>query len=78
MALEVASHQAEGYEVALLLIQDAVYKLVGDDPTSRGLKYALSDDLEARNISAPPHPASKVDYEEVVRLIFEYDTVIVW
>lgn len=86
LALEVALHQAEGHEVALLLIQDGV--LVDPHPSpppckgegrGEGIRiYALSDDLEARNIPAPQHPASKLDYEGAIKLIVEYDKVIVW
>lgn len=108
LALEVALHQAEGHEVALLLIQDGVLVDPHLSPPpckgegrGEGIRiHALSDDLQARNIPAPKlgvgcqmldlrkvegrptssiqHPASKVDYEGAVKLIFEYDKVIVW
>ncbi|MFQ6056798.1 MAG: DsrH/TusB family sulfur metabolism protein [Methanosarcinales archaeon] len=39
--------------------------------------YVLSEDVKARNISLPAE-VKQVNYEDMVKLIFEYDKVISW
>ena len=69
LAIELATQQLE--EVALLLMQDGVFLR----QAFPGRIYALADDSAARNLTAPYEP---VDYEGAVKLIFEYDKVVVW
>ena len=57
--------------VALLLIQDGVLAR-GKFPEKT---YACEEDLTARGVKSPYH---SIDYDGIVRLIAEYDRVIVW
>jgi len=69
LAIELATQQSE--EAALLLVQDGVFLR----QAFPGRIHALADDIAARNLAAPYGP---VDYEGAVKLIFEYDKVVVW
>lgn len=58
-------------EVGVLLLHDSVLSALPEGVSA----YACKDDVEARGIGAP-HPT--LDYGEMVRLIFQYDSVITW
>ena len=69
--LEIAKIQSKSNEVGILLIHDGVYAKL-----DKNLKtYACLKDVEARNISVN---YELVDYNDIVKLIFEYEKVIVW
>lgn len=66
--IEIAKAQGKEHDVALLLLHDAIYM-------DTGMKaYACRDDAEARGITA--HECK--GYDEIVKLIFEYDRVVSW
>ena len=71
--------------VGVLLIHDAVLDLVdgGASVFPAGVKlHALSFDCDARAISqvdeAGAGACNRVDYDAMLKLIFEYDKVITW
>jgi len=66
--LEIAKAQSKDNEVAILLMHDAVYA------TPDLLTFACKKDAEARGVAG--HDC--VDYERIVEMLFEYDTVISW
>lgn len=65
----LASDQASGGEVSVVLLQDGV-SLTGL-PANR--VYALSDDVRARHITRT-YPV--ISYADVLRMMFEADVVI--
>jgi sulfur relay protein TusB/DsrH len=67
----IALQKARGEDVAVLLIHDAVYS----SPQEGVKTYACADDIRARGIISD---AELVDYEGIVRLIFEHELVICW
>ncbi len=66
-----ASQRTAGHDVALLLLHDAVLASAPSDFKT----FACHDDVIAR--AARPE-AELVDYDAIVRLLFEYDTVSCW
>jgi len=72
-AYEMASRQREeeGHSVGILLLQDAVLT----PPVDASGLFACREDVEARG---GPCPGRAVGYEEIVRMLLEYDTVICW
>lgn len=72
LAMEVAAaHQKEGYQVALLLLHDAVLS-----PSPLGIvTYACRDDVRARGIESQ---AELLDYDGIIEAIFAYDKVVCW
>ncbi len=62
----------EGEDTAVLLMQDAVY---GEYQFDSVKVYVCQEDLLARQIdkSYPP-----VSYDQIARMVTEYDRVIVW
>lgn len=66
-----AEQQRLGHEVTLLLMHDAVFAA----PHFSGTVLACQDDLEARQAEGKH---TSVDYDGIVKLIFEYDKVISW
>ena len=72
LAIEVAARQSKEDAVSLLLIQDGV---LARPPLDRINCYALSDDLEARQVSSP---GGVIDYDGMARMIAEHDKVVVW
>ncbi len=70
-AAEIAARQGDEHDVACLLLHDAVYA-----PPAPGVRAcACAADVAARGV---PSPAETVDYESIVRLIFDHDKVICW
>jgi sulfur relay protein TusB/DsrH len=63
--------QEKGHSVTLLLLQDAVLSRLSWE----GKILACQEDVQART-GTTRFPT--VDYEEIVRLIFEHDRVISW
>jgi len=59
-------------KVAVLLIQDAVYEEMESD---RMTVYACGDDCIARNVKNR-YPV--LSYQEIAKLVTEYDRTIVW
>lgn len=58
-------------EVGVLLLHDSVLSTLPD-----GIKvYACRDDVEARGIKVL---YSTLDYGEIIKLIFDYESVITW
>ncbi|MFQ6055636.1 MAG: sulfurtransferase complex subunit TusB [Methanosarcinales archaeon] len=74
-AIDIALEQSKTNDIGILLMHDAV--LSNFKEISSCKVYALSEDVKARNISLPAE-VKKVNYEEMVKLIFEYDKVISW
>ncbi len=72
LPVELACHQQGTHEVGVLLVQDGVY---ADPAAGQVSVYALRADLEARGLAARP---MAVDYDGAIRLMAEYDRVIVW
>ncbi len=71
-AVETARAQREmGHDVALLLLHDAVLAR----PAFPGPVSACADDVSARGGHCA-YPT--VDYDAIVRLLFEHDRVISW
>jgi sulfur transfer complex TusBCD TusB component (DsrH family) len=68
----VAAAGREGaVEVGILLLHDAVFSKLPD-----GLQvYACADDVAARGVEAVYDPVS---YDQIIKLFFEYDSVITW
>lgn len=72
--VEIATIQQDnGDEVAILLIQDAVLSAPGGDLPL----YVGQTDAEARGVRSRGG-AALLSYDEMVTLIFEYDSVILW
>ncbi len=69
-AIEENRRQGSG-EVGVLLLHDSVLSALPEGV----LAFACKDDVEARGIDVP-YPA--VDYREIVKLLFKYDSVITW
>jgi len=65
------AQQAAGYSVSLLLLQDAVL----DRPDFPGPILACRQDDQARG-GRCPYPS--LDYDDIVRLLFEHRRVISW
>ena len=65
----VADQKAGGNDVQLLLLQDAVLSCTGD-----GSSFCCKEDAEARGVSC----GSQVDYNQIVNMVFEADSVINW
>ena len=67
--------------VGVLLIHDAVLDLVdgGASVFPAGVKlHALSFDCDARAISKLDEACDCVDYDAMLKLVFDYDKVITW
>jgi sulfur relay protein TusB/DsrH len=68
------AQQKLGYDVAVLLIHDAVLAR-----QQSGIKvYSCLDDVVARGVKMTSEGAEVVDYDAIVRLCFEYDSVSIW
>ena len=68
-------------DVGVLLIHDAVIDVAnGVAPVfPTGVKlHVLSSDCDARGISQVDEACACVDYDAMLKLIFEYDKVITW
>lgn len=66
--LEIAGSQSSENEVAILLLHDAVY-------ASPELQtFACAADAKARDVTK--HEC--VDYNGIVKMLFEYDKVVSW
>lgn len=70
--LEIAEIQTREHYVGVLLLHDAVF--LKEIPGNLEV-YACLDDALARNISSNH---TQLGYEEIVKLIFEYDKVVSW
>lgn len=72
-AWQTASRQRrkKGDRVVILLLHDAVFNPIQDDI---GV-FACQDDAVARGIKTK---ASLVDYEEIVRMLLDADSVVCW
>ena len=70
-AFEIAKIQAKKHEIGILLIQDAVLGKLSFDFARA---YVSDADVKARNQKIE----DTIDYDEMVKLIFEYDRVISW
>jgi len=71
LAEEAIAYEAQDGPVAILLIQDGVL----NRHRFPGQVFVNQEDLEAR-AQASPH--RKVTYEEIARMIVEYDRTVVW
>lgn len=70
--LAVAERQrASGHQVTLILLQDAVLSR----PRFEGEIYACAEDVKART-GQVLYPT--LDYDGIVRMIFEHERVISW
>lgn len=68
----MALQAAEGQQITLLLLHDAVLK----PPAPSGVAVvACKEDAAARGA---PATVPRVGYDDMVRLIFEHDSVINW
>ncbi len=61
----------EENQVIILLIHDAVFNTVQDDTEV----FACQDDVMARGVETK---ASLVDYEEIVKMLLDADSVVSW
>jgi len=69
-AITTATNAADG-EAGVLLLHDSVLSSLPE-----GIQvYACKDDVEARGV---PVPHQKLGYTEIVKLLFQYDSVITW
>ncbi len=66
--IEIAKAQKREHDVAILLMQDAVYS----DPELKA--YACAADAEARGVAK--HEC--IGYDRIVEMLFEYDKVVSW
>lgn len=64
-----AAQKASGDDVKVLLLQDAVMSCTGDKQT-----YCCKEDAEARGTGC----GTLVDYDAIVKMIFDADSVINW
>jgi len=64
-----AAHKAQGDDVKVLLMQDAVLSCTGDAST-----FCCKEDAEARGVSC----GNQVDYNAIVNMIFDADQVVNW
>jgi sulfur relay protein TusB/DsrH len=68
----VSKERARGQkEVSLLLMHDAVYT----PPPEHARLFACRDDVEARGVKSP---ARLVNYEEIVELLLDSESVCSW
>ena len=68
--MEIAAAQkAAGDEVKVLLMQDAVLSCKGDQ-----MSFCCKEDAEARGVGC----GNQVDYDGIVKMIFEADRVMNW
>ena len=70
-AFEIAKIQAKKNEIGILLIQDGV---LGNLSFDFAKTYISDADVKARNLKVE----GTIDYDEMIKLIFEYDRVISW
>lgn len=70
-AIATLKAQSEEHEVSVVLLHDAVLG-ASEMP---GAIYACADDVRARNGN---FSGELVDFDAIVRLIFEHDKVISW
>lgn len=70
-ALLTAREQAREHNVTTVLLHDAVLS----EAYLEGDVYAMESDWEARG---KRKPYRTLDYDGLVRMVFEYDRVIVW
>jgi sulfur transfer complex TusBCD TusB component (DsrH family) len=64
-----AAQKAAGDEVKVVLLQDAVLSCKGDAGT-----FCCKEDAEARGVGC----GTQVDYNTIVKMIFEADRVVNW
>ena len=64
-----AAQKAAGDEPKVLLLQDAVLSCMGDSST-----FCCKEDAEARGVGC----GNQVDYNGIVKMIFDADSVINW
>lgn len=76
-AIDIALEQSKTNDIGILLMHDAVLSNFKAIVLSSCKVYVLSEDVKARNISLPAE-VKQVNYEDMVKLIFEYDKVISW
>lgn len=67
----VRQQKKGGNQVIILLIHDAVFNTVQDDTEV----FACQDDVMARGVETK---ASLVDYEEIVKMLLDADSVVSW
>ena len=70
--IDIAKKQADSNEIGLLFIHDAV---LGDLSSDFAKVYVLDADVRARNLNIE---GEIIDYDEMIRLLFEYDKVVSW
>jgi len=72
-AWRTASRQQRGEtnEVSVLLLQDAVFSPIRDDLEV----FACRDDVRARGVHTE---ASLVDYEDIVKMMLNADSIVCW
>ena len=79
--LQSESGGDDDVDVGVLLIHDAVLDIAdgGASVFPAGVKlHALSFDCDARAISKLDEACDCVDYDAMLKLVFEYDKVITW
>lgn len=64
-----AAQKAGGDDVKVVLIQDAVFSCVCD-PSS----FCCKEDAEARGVGC----GNQVDYKDIVKMVFDSDSVVNW
>ncbi|MGA2193011.1 MAG: hypothetical protein ABSG42_06520 [Nitrospirota bacterium] len=68
--LNIAKLQNKGGDEAkVLLMQDAVFSCAGD-----GASYCCKEDAEARGVGC----GQQVDYNQIVQMVFDADSVVNW
>ena len=67
--LMAASQKAAGDDVKTLLLHDAVLTCSGDASS-----FCLKEDAEARGVGC----GSQVDYKDVIKMLFDADSVVNW
>ena len=70
--IDIAKKQADSNEIGLLFIHDAV---LGNLSSDFAKVYVLDADVRARNLNIE---GEIIDYDEMIRLLFEYDKVVSW
>jgi hypothetical protein len=70
-ALECIKAQANDGTISLLLMQEGIHT----KPPSGVKTYLLTDTQDNADIQPDMHPTY---YDEMVKLLFEHDTVVVW
>ena len=70
-ALECIIAQAKDWSISLLLMQEGVHT----KPPSGVKTYILNNDAGNADTQADTHP---ITYDEMVKLLFTHDSVVVW